>query len=861
MGWSRPPAHVAAYGAAALLVLVFQWWLWNWAIEDAAISLAFAKHIAEGLGPVAYPGGPYVEGYSNPLWVALLVPFLWLGVEPFPLVRWLGLVLSLGGIAATAAAARPSLGHRGAALAGLAFAAYAPMNIWAQSGLENSLYSLLLALGLWRLQVDQARSWAAPCFLGLALTRPEAAGLAPLAFVVAVARAMPRGRVGERVSGWVTWALLPFVAYHGLRYATFAAELPATAYAKVDDVAHWERFDGKSWRYLRRFAIEGGFALWLPVMFLAVAGPANQRGAPLRRGVAVALTGLLALGLLGRATGTLPDDGALALALGGGAVLMGLGVADRGARTLFLAAGAYTVVFSLLTGGDWMKGWRWFSLVSVPVAYAVAAFLDDVLRQAPDRRGQVVVGLVLAAFVGHQGWNTWWVADKPGVSPWSIKRRVDHYVQMMDTLQLRRRPLVVDQDMGANVLWGSEHYDARDAKGLTDLPFALHRPRPVAADALLVDDVFEEPTFVHMHVVTKHTLQGRPWFRRDYVEVPGYPVGSTSLHTAQFVRRDVLMGEPWSAKRRRVAYDGLEVIGWQIRSPEVTAGAGVFFEIAVELTEPARGPIDLLLTARGPNDAVERWSLPLGHELLPPTEWEVGESWTGKWPLRLHTDLPEGSYRFELAVLHDGELMGPVRPSHPIAPGRADVRLGQGMRLVPGDEMRAKADEDLDDMREHAKKRSCFAAEEDWENALAHRIRSRDWREGHEPSARRTLAECWGNRGGKKANRLRETYPDIPKSEKEQDPDAYLEKAAWEIQRGRTWDPTAPRLLVTARRVALALEARSRTLSSQGKEDAAFAALALAARVDPSQAFLQRRVERWRARRENFEDRLGPLPP
>ena len=44
----------------------------DWVVEDAAISWAYARNIAHGLGPVPWPGAEPVEGYSNPLWVALL---------------------------------------------------------------------------------------------------------------------------------------------------------------------------------------------------------------------------------------------------------------------------------------------------------------------------------------------------------------------------------------------------------------------------------------------------------------------------------------------------------------------------------------------------------------------------------------------------------------------------------------------------------------------------------------------------------------------------------------------------------------------------------------------------------------------
>ena len=61
-------AWVAWLSAGALRLV------WHFTIDDSGISFAYAKHLAQGHGPVAAPGGPWVEGYSNAAWVFAMIP-------------------------------------------------------------------------------------------------------------------------------------------------------------------------------------------------------------------------------------------------------------------------------------------------------------------------------------------------------------------------------------------------------------------------------------------------------------------------------------------------------------------------------------------------------------------------------------------------------------------------------------------------------------------------------------------------------------------------------------------------------------------------------------------------------------------
>ena len=79
-GRVRRGALVAAIGIPTALTGLHAAVYGRWIVDDAAISFAYARSIAKGLGPVMQPGDPPVEGYSNPAWVALLALGRWLGL-------------------------------------------------------------------------------------------------------------------------------------------------------------------------------------------------------------------------------------------------------------------------------------------------------------------------------------------------------------------------------------------------------------------------------------------------------------------------------------------------------------------------------------------------------------------------------------------------------------------------------------------------------------------------------------------------------------------------------------------------------------------------------------------------------------
>ena len=251
--------------------------VWFFTIDDAGISYAYAKHIAEGDGPVAAIGGPWVEGYSNPLWVFLLIPLHALGADLPVAAKWLGAgLLVLGAGAGCGYLAQ--LSERRWTGVGVAAAAFAvawvtclELVVWVPAGLENALLSALL-LGLLYLDARETRDPEALPLSGVAafllsITRPE--GVMYAAPVIAL-------QLGWALLGWaprrraLRGALLfvaPFALYHLLHLLVFGSLLPNTYLAKPGGTRLREGLD-----YLLTSATTSGLSYVAPLALIGLYG-------------------------------------------------------------------------------------------------------------------------------------------------------------------------------------------------------------------------------------------------------------------------------------------------------------------------------------------------------------------------------------------------------------------------------------------------------------------------------------------------------------------------------------------------------------------------------------------------------------
>ncbi len=217
----------------------------TWIIDDAGISFAYARNLSNGHGLVPQPHAEHVEGFSNPLWVLLLVPFFSMNI--FHLF-WTPKVISIVLISLaflityrTLVKAAP-WGGRAAIIALTLTSFQTAFVVWCVSGLENPLTILLVAI-LAAVGVkcyDHGMSFLSAGTAGLttaalALTRPDGI-LYFLCFPFYVLLNLTRGKRDSSLFGkiliFATSSFLSLFSYIFFRIQYYGEVLPNTYYAK-----------------------------------------------------------------------------------------------------------------------------------------------------------------------------------------------------------------------------------------------------------------------------------------------------------------------------------------------------------------------------------------------------------------------------------------------------------------------------------------------------------------------------------------------------------------------------------------------------------------------------------------------------
>jgi hypothetical protein len=518
-------------GAAAFLLSVaLAAPLASWIIDDAGISFAYARSLATGHGLTAQPGVEPVEGFSNPLWTFLFVPWFAAGWFHVPAVPK---VLSLVLVAATFALVL----HEGLRSGRPAVLAAAPLLLaatnvsfvaWTTSGLENPLLVFLATLsavtalraGAPAGEAERRRQDAAAGAIAglLALVRPDAivyAAAYPLA--VAAGGSRPSLRDAPRRLAAYALGLGPIVgSYLALRRLHFGDWVPNTYHAK-DKPSAFSLLDFEK----------------LGDLLDSVAGGA---------GIPLALLMVLAAGVL------------LAKRRLHGSALV---------PTVYLAvATAAYLVLPL----DWMGEYRFATPFFLFFYWAAAEIAAAAVPKAGLPRweraaGAAVAGLALASAF-HFRPRFLAFASNPTVPFARVAAFSGNGYNEVAKLLGRRDASLLTADLGGTLFYSKLR--VFDLAGLCDRTVArtLRRDRPA-----FLRYVFDEarPTFIHVHASWAQwaSFHEDPRFARDYVPLSetwdwpaARPRPSRVPWAADYVRRDAVADAERLA-RLRTAFGAL----------------------------------------------------------------------------------------------------------------------------------------------------------------------------------------------------------------------------------------------------------------------------------------------------------------
>jgi hypothetical protein len=786
--------------------------------------------------------------------------------------------------------------------------------IWGGSGLENALLNFLLALALWRM-LREVRTggwpWSALVWFLVAISRPEAPLFAAVGGLCSAFVQLAVRRNLLYAAQWLGTFLVPFGVYHTIRYEYFAWPLPNTYYAKLDHKEplpwSWTR---RPWNWTRSFFADLGQAFFLPVWILGAVGDGKWRTAVAVVvfavvGLAIELSDdqrwlLLVLvgGLLGafwlglRAADPDPPAWLAGAGLGGAVALVALAEIARyrgntphlvqmppwatDAPPYVLAVAAVVVaivavggrawplrlvswllcvtvvVFAVWAQGDWMAGYRWYAMATVPGALLFAAGTESLARFAvslfsrAQRASESVGGwarvLTFGMLLGQVPANvasTLAFQAKPETAPRQVKTRVEYVDSVRDRVHFDGRWLDLDVDMGAHLWWSD--FKMMDIAGLVDVPWGHHKFEYPFVEEYVFHEM--KPQFAHVHGswASHSKMMTHPEWKRDYLEIPGFGNGKV-LHMGNYIRKDLVVQPAWPFGGPPVPMgDGIVAYGVHVDA-EPGTGKAVDLEVGLAHTKvkKKKGDDDFRAVVFASNGKrLASWDVPPGYDLFWPWEWRTEDVAVGKYTLDV--SLPPGTYDVGLVLFRaDGTVITPPPETVPqgvVVGGVDDVpaRFARGEIRWPGaltvltvDERARRAADARQAAIDDAAHGQCEDAEAKWALARHQRAGEEDWVADHVTEVSRAFANCWAASADHAADR---------------------DDKVRRLERAHDWDHWAPAYLDRARALALELEAEGARARAAQDWETAYTAYSEAVGVDPTRAWSRRYAEEARAYR------------
>lgn len=215
-------------------------------VDDAFITLRYAHNMLRGEG-VVYNTNEFIEGYTSPLFVLLTASLGYWGVDleiaarSISTISWILLCIAAPRVLQRLAPSNPVFPM----VVFLITATSYPLVVWAASGMETTLYALLLFIGISRILLvkEEKISLRDGCITGgvffmAYLARPEATIVWFIAVFYLLALSYhPKNVSLFKYAFWTTTSFLLLVFLHVLwRHHYYGDVLPNTYYAKLRGV-------------------------------------------------------------------------------------------------------------------------------------------------------------------------------------------------------------------------------------------------------------------------------------------------------------------------------------------------------------------------------------------------------------------------------------------------------------------------------------------------------------------------------------------------------------------------------------------------------------------------------------------------
>jgi hypothetical protein len=251
---------------------------WYYRVDDAYIYFRYARHWAAGLGPVFNPG-QFVEGFTSPLWTALLMVAFHLQADPLWTARLASIAAALAVFVFTVQMLRWSYPQPSWvwAVPALLLAVNLSFALYSVSGLETMAFTFAMLMAVagsywWWQRPTWRRSLGWGGILGsMTFLRPEGfvvAGLCGLYAIKQTACQASQERKKRLIAlifvGWA--AMVPVALLLLWRWQTYGRLLPNTFFAKM----YGNAFTTLSPAYGAVYSFTALIATGLPLILITV---------------------------------------------------------------------------------------------------------------------------------------------------------------------------------------------------------------------------------------------------------------------------------------------------------------------------------------------------------------------------------------------------------------------------------------------------------------------------------------------------------------------------------------------------------------------------------------------------------------